>query len=164
MWWELWMEESITKGISREDCISRQAICLSSPLGWNYPCSLPSGGFLRTNIHPGVSEATHCPALTAWSGIGQPQTQRPNRTCSCCLRASSFPADYYGVGKQSCKTVNSWAHEAQWIQHVLSGQIKGHTETSALFSAVTHCLPQMFWIWSRNQQRPKTLTDSKMVN
>ena len=94
---------------------------------------LPSGGFLRTEIHTGVPEATCCTEFTAASGMEPTQMQRPNRTCSCCLKSHSFPADYDGVGKQSCKTVSLGSTRSlldDFSFCSLRGD-SGHKETSA---------------------------------
>ena len=82
----------VTKGSQGSDFISRDSSWSRFPPLWNYPCFLPSGGFLRTDIHPGVPEATCCPKFTARSGTEQTQIRRTNRTCSCCLKSHSCPS------------------------------------------------------------------------
>lgn len=68
-----WLKEAAgIRGVTKESWRS-DSRSLSSLLLWNCPCFLPSGGFLRTEIHPGVPEATCCTELLQYLEQNNPR-------------------------------------------------------------------------------------------
>lgn len=62
-------EAASTLGVTQQ--VKQTAVGLSSLLLWIHSHFLPAGDFLRTEIHPGMFEATRCPASAACSGTDQ---------------------------------------------------------------------------------------------
>ena len=129
------------------------------PQLWTYSRFLPSGGFLRTDIHPEFRGLRAVPSWVyymIWNRTNQ--LQRPNRICSCCLKSHSFPSRLLQCWEKLLvrESIFESMRLTQWTQHILPGKIQGHKETSVYPpNSHLHYFYQMFWIWSSNTQRPE---------
>lgn len=169
LWWKMWIEESITKGISMgsgshkgkaEKRFHKQTSGLPFFPAWMELPLLPSnsGGFLRTNIHTGVSEATRRPAFVycmIWTRTN-PNTEAKQHMF-CCLRSPSFPADdwlwRWEIILWDSQLLSPWSSVNSTCSLRADSGLQGNIWP--FLGSHAHCLHQMFWIWFHNQQRPK---------